>query len=62
MKHKYVVIDSSKENHNSVDAKFKVQRSHTNLHFTAVVKDKYCITPSASYSPTWTPPAWLSGA
>ena len=25
MKHKYVVIDSSKENHNSVDAKFKVQ-------------------------------------
>jgi hypothetical protein len=40
MKHKYVVIDSSKENHNSVDAKFKVQRSHTNLHFTAVVKDK----------------------
>jgi len=25
MKHKYVIIDSSKENHNSVDAKFKVQ-------------------------------------
>ena len=40
MKHKYVVIDSSKENHNSVDAKFKVQRLHTNLHFNAVVKDK----------------------
>ena len=25
MKHKYVIIDSSEENHNSVDAKFKVQ-------------------------------------
>ena len=25
MKHKYVIIDSSKGNHNSVDAKFKVQ-------------------------------------
>ena len=25
MKHKYVIIDSSKENHNAVDAKFKVQ-------------------------------------
>ena len=25
MKHKYAIIDSSKENHNSVDAKFKVQ-------------------------------------
>ena len=25
MKQKYVIIDSSKENHNSVDAKFKVQ-------------------------------------
>ncbi len=25
MKHKYVITDSSKENHNSVDAKFKVQ-------------------------------------
>ena len=32
------------------------------LRITADVCAKRFITSSASYSPTWTPPAWLSGA
>ena len=54
MKHKYAIIDSSKENHNSVDAKFKVQIPQDNQrNFASFLSEKIpCLITKTLYVAT----------